>query len=112
MRLGEVGFVHWEHGRAAPAGPSLGRYEDAFAAGAMLMAALFSDAMGRDMMPDMFPQPADRAPALYVRLFLRAVGCRTRPARGRPPRTSVAAAGPDVSPDAVRPRSRARRRAS
>ena len=43
------------------------------------MAALFSDAMGRDMMPELFP-PAERAAALYVRLFLRAVDCRT-PAR-------------------------------
>lgn len=49
--------------------------DDALAAAAMLMAALFSDAMGRDMMPELFP-PADRAPALYVRLFLRAVDCR------------------------------------
>jgi hypothetical protein len=38
------------------------------------MAAIFSDAMGREMMPDMYPQPAERAPALYVRMFLRAIG--------------------------------------
>ncbi len=46
------------------------------AGGAMLMAALFSDAMGRDMLPALFPQPEHDAPAVYVRLFLRAVACR------------------------------------
>lgn len=46
------------------------------AAGAMLMGALFSDAMGRDMVPTHFPGPEDEAPAVYVRLFLRAVACR------------------------------------
>lgn len=51
--------------------------DDLLAAGAMLMAALFSDAMGRDMLPALFPQPAERAPAVYVRLFLRAVACRS-----------------------------------
>jgi AcrR family transcriptional regulator len=55
--------------------------DDALAAGAMLMAALFSDAMGRDMMPDLYP-PAEKAPALYVRLFLRAVDCRGVPRPG------------------------------
>jgi AcrR family transcriptional regulator len=51
--------------------------EDLFAAGAMLLAALFSDAMGRDIVPALYPQPAERAPAVYVRLFLRAVACRS-----------------------------------
>ena len=49
---------------------------DLLAGGAMLMAALFSDAMGRDMLPEIFPQPEHAAPAVYVRLFLRAVACR------------------------------------
>ena len=49
---------------------------DLLAGGAMLMAALFSDAMGRDMLPAIFPQPEQDAPAVYVRLFLRAVACR------------------------------------
>ena len=44
------------------------------AACTMLMGAMFSDAMGRDLMPEMFPQPGRRAPALYARLFLRAIG--------------------------------------
>jgi outer membrane protein TolC len=43
------------------------------AAAAMLKGSLFADAMGRDVMPSMFP-PADQAPATYVRLFLRALG--------------------------------------
>ncbi len=47
---------------------------DIHAASAMLMGALFSDAMGRDMMPTMFPQPASQAPAAYVRLTLAALG--------------------------------------
>jgi AcrR family transcriptional regulator len=81
-RLCEVGLVDWA--RIATAGkPRRGdRVEDAYAAGTMLMAALFSDAMGREMMPGFYPEPADRAPALYVRLFLRAVGCEL-PSRRR-----------------------------
>lgn len=54
-----------------------GRNEEAHAAGAMLLAALFGDAMGRDVTPELYPQPAERAPALYVGLFLRAIRCRT-----------------------------------
>ncbi len=46
---------------------------DAKPAAAMLKGTLFADAMGRDMMPDMFP-PEKQAPATYVRLFLRAIG--------------------------------------
>lgn len=98
VRLGEAGFVDWSRlgidpgvaaggdgpgaADARSAGGANGfdgppsRSEEAFAAGAMLVAVLFSDAMGREMMPELYPQPADRAPALYVRLFLRAVGYR------------------------------------
>lgn len=53
-----------------------GAEDDLLAGGAMLMGALFSDAMGRDMLPTLFPQPEQSAPAVYVRLFLRAVACR------------------------------------
>jgi len=63
---------------------------DPYAAGAMLMAALLADAMGRDVMPEMYPQPAERAPVMYVRCFLRAIGCR-RAATARPRRGGVAA---------------------
>jgi AcrR family transcriptional regulator len=59
-----------------------GRDEEAHAAGAMLMAALFGDAMNRDLMPEMYPQPAERAAALYVRLFLRAIRCAPDRPRG------------------------------
>jgi AcrR family transcriptional regulator len=45
----------------------------------MLMSALFADAMGREMMPEMYPQPAERAAAAYVALFLRALGVRVPP---------------------------------
>ncbi|MGH7663121.1 MAG: TetR/AcrR family transcriptional regulator [Gemmatimonadaceae bacterium] len=41
---------------------------------AMLLGALFADAMGRDMMPSIFPQPAEAAPRLYSELFLRSIG--------------------------------------
>jgi AcrR family transcriptional regulator len=93
-RLSDVGFVDWAGlaaddergtGRRRVARPhrvpSSSRAEDADAAATMLMAALFSDAMGRDMMPGLYPEPADRAPALYVRLFLRAIRCVHAPRR-------------------------------
>jgi len=48
--------------------------EDAQVACMMLQGALFSDAMGRDMMPDQFPRPLRRAGAHYARLFLRTLG--------------------------------------
>jgi AcrR family transcriptional regulator len=117
-RLGALGFVDWralgeedesnDPRRHAPARTKLRsgaardvegaavadlasrRTEDAHAAGTMLMAALFSDAMGRDLMPGLYPEPADRAPALYVRLFLRAVACaRTPRRRARPTPSKV-----------------------
>jgi AcrR family transcriptional regulator len=47
---------------------------DVPAAAAMLMGALFSDAMGRDFMPDVFRYSMEAAPALYVDLLLRAIG--------------------------------------
>jgi AcrR family transcriptional regulator len=47
---------------------------DPKSAAAMLMGAIFSDAMGRDMMPDVFPQPQEKAARMYTRLLLRALG--------------------------------------
>lgn len=47
---------------------------DPKSAAAMLMGAIFSDAMGRDMMPDVFPQPEEKAARMYTRLLLRALG--------------------------------------
>jgi len=55
----------------------LPRPDGAATAISMLMAALFADAMGRELMPAMYPQPADRAAAAYVVLFLRALGAET-----------------------------------
>jgi len=46
---------------------------DLKAAATMLLGTIFADAMGRDLMPSMFP-PRDKAPATYVRLVLRALG--------------------------------------
>ena len=43
-------------------------------AAAMLMGAIFADAMGRDMMPDVYPQPAAKAAHMYTELLLRAIG--------------------------------------
>jgi len=34
---------------------------------------------GRDLMPAMYPEPAERAPAAYVEIFLRALGARLTP---------------------------------
>ena len=65
-RMEEKGFVSWEKapGEICP---------DPQAASMMLMSALFTDAIGREMMPDIYPQPAEEAPAIYVRLFLCAI---------------------------------------
>ena len=43
-------------------------------AAAMLMGAIFSDAMGRGMMPEVFPQPKEKAAHMYTVLLLRALG--------------------------------------
>ena len=74
------------------------------AATSMLMSALFADAMGRDLMPAMYPQPAERAPAAYVDVFLRALGVRAAPvapARVTPSAMLRAAAGitPALTPN-------------
>ena len=54
---------------------------DATAAVAMLLGSLFSDAVGRDIWPSVFPQPAEAAPRKYARLFLRAIGAGAGRAR-------------------------------
>jgi AcrR family transcriptional regulator len=41
---------------------------------AMFMSTMFGDTIARDVMPNAFPQPAEEAPAMYVRTFLRAIG--------------------------------------
>lgn len=40
----------------------------------MLQGSLFADAMGRDIMPDLFPRSVNRAGADYARIFLRMLG--------------------------------------
>jgi AcrR family transcriptional regulator len=52
----------------------------------MLQGSLFSDAMGRDVMPDMFPRPVRQAGAMYARGFLRMLGdeAGTNGGSGRP----------------------------
>ena len=72
-------------GRLHPAGSGIAENE-LRAAAAMLISALFGDAMGREMMPSLYPQPESDAAALYSRNFLRAIGWdaprRRSPARG------------------------------
>lgn len=50
---------------------------------AMLMSSLFGDALMRDIIPNAFPQPADAAPARYVRTMLRALGVHVSAERPR-----------------------------
>lgn len=47
---------------------------DSRTAAAMLMGAIFGDAMGRGMMGDIYPEPADKAASMYTTFLLRAVG--------------------------------------
>jgi AcrR family transcriptional regulator len=55
----------------------------------MLQGSMFADAMGRDIMPDMFPKP-HRAGAEYARAFLRMLGVEPGPAaRSRGSRAAV-----------------------
>jgi AcrR family transcriptional regulator len=61
---------------ADAAGDACGIKVDLDVAVAMFTSSLFADAMGRDVMPEMYPQPAERAPVLYTRCFLRAIGLR------------------------------------
>lgn len=49
---------------------------DVATAVSMFMSAMFGDALYRDIMPHVFPQPVEAAPAKYVQTFLRAVGLR------------------------------------
>lgn len=45
----------------------------------MLMGAVFADAMNREIMPAMFPQPVDDSLHAYVRIFLRGIGVASEP---------------------------------
>lgn len=51
----------------------------------MLDSALFSDAIGRDIVPVAYPEPGDQAAAMYVQAFLRLMGpvAHAAPAGGK-----------------------------
>ncbi len=53
---------------------------DAGAASAMLMGTLFSDALGRDLMPEFYKRSPEEAATTYVALFLKAIGVTPRSA--------------------------------
>ena len=53
---------------------------DTSAAAALLMGALFGDAMGREMMPERYAHSVEEAPAKYVKLLLRGIGAPPPPA--------------------------------
>ncbi len=63
---------------------------DVHTAVSMFMSALFGDALYRDIMPNVFPQPVEAAAAKYVQTFMRAVGVRAPsvPVRSRKQRVA------------------------
>lgn len=52
------------------------------AAAGLLIGAVFSEAMSRDLMPEMYARKPEASVAEYVRLFLRAIGVEATPRRG------------------------------
>jgi AcrR family transcriptional regulator len=70
--------------RARDAGIAHGDWDERAAAN-MLMGAIFSDAMGRDTMPERYPYAMRDAADKYVDLLVSAIGTRvaTRPSRGK-----------------------------
>jgi Transcriptional regulator len=56
------------------------RAADVEAAAVMLTGTVFSDAMGRPMVPEIYP-PEDEVAKRYAALFLRAIGCPLKIAR-------------------------------
>lgn len=69
-------------GRLKRAGFTSGEW-DARAAAAMLMGAIFSDALGREPMPERYPYSMREAVEKYVDLLLSAIGVRTPAAAER-----------------------------
>ena len=63
--------------RLRETGQAKAQFDDV-AASAMLMGVLFADAMGRDVMPDMYRNDPDQAIEEYIKLFLRSVGVGRR----------------------------------
>jgi AcrR family transcriptional regulator len=78
--------AHKSNGAARNGTPRSEPIDIAHTAVSMFMSACFADAMGRDMLPAMYPQPIERAAAAYVTLFLRALGVRTPSAPATPVR--------------------------
>jgi AcrR family transcriptional regulator len=93
--MGEIkehpGIFSQENSPPALAAKSLSRYLrrlkesgmakapfDEAIASTMLMGALFADAMGRDVMPDLYRNEPDQALDEYVQLFLRSIGVGRR----------------------------------
>jgi AcrR family transcriptional regulator len=93
--MGEIqehpGIFSAENSSPALAGKALSRYLrrlrevgmakapfDEVAASTLLMGALFADAMGRDIMPDLYRNEPEQALDEYVRLFLRSIGVGRR----------------------------------
>ena len=56
----------------------------------MLSSALFSDAMGREVVPTAYPSPAQSAPRKYVKVFLKSIGVQPAKAVRSPVVTGVA----------------------
>jgi AcrR family transcriptional regulator len=56
-------------------------------AAAMLMGTIFADAMGREVMPEVFPQPREKAAHMYTLLLLRALGVENTSRRTRTKQT-------------------------
>lgn len=74
-----VGQIRAYVARLAERGFATGDF-DPVVASAMLLGTLFSDAMGRDFMPDLFSMSLDESASEYVKLFLKAIGVRVRDA--------------------------------
>jgi AcrR family transcriptional regulator len=77
------------------AGPEAVSPTEVAAAVTMLMGAIFSDALHRELMPTMFSQPVDETLRAYVRIFLRGLGARPEPIGG-PSRTADRSFTPSV----------------
>lgn len=68
--------------RLKRSGLSVGDWDER-AAASMLMGALFSDAMGRDTMPERYPYSQREAVEWYVELLVRAIGAHAPVRRSR-----------------------------
>lgn len=62
----------------------------------MLFSALFGDAMGRDIVPGVYPQPEHEATPRYVRVFLRALGVPPEPLLSHAPAARAARTSPST----------------